>query len=335
MADRETLIDDFLVASGWRGATRAPLAMDASFRRYERLTLRGQHAILMDAPPPQENVAAFIAIQRLLHGLALSAPAILAAHVAHGLLLLEDFGDGTYTRLLAAGESEDTLYTLATNVLIALHRRFDVTLAPDLPRYDETRWLDEVVRFVDWYLLLATGATPHAGLRDDFLQCWRIVLPNTALAPTTLVLRDYHVGNLMRLSGRDGLAACGLLDFQDALLGPASFDLMSLLEDERRDVPPDLRQRMIERYLDASPHLRRDDFLTSYAVVGAQRHTKNIGQFARLKLRDGKPHYLRHIPHMWSLLLEDLAHPALAPVHDWFERCVPPEWRRVPETAAA
>jgi hypothetical protein len=162
-----------------------------------------------------------------------------------------------------------------------------------------------------------------------------MVLPLAYRAPATLVLRDYHIDNLMRLDGRDGIAACGLLDFQDAVLGPSTYDLMSLLEDERRDVALPLRHRMIARYLAAFPDLDRDAFATSYAVMGAQRHAKNIGQFARLKLRDGKPQYLKHIPHMWRLLIEDLAHPDLAPVRDWFDTRVPPEWRRVPETVRA
>lgn len=333
MADRAALIGDFLAAQRWHGAARAKLAMDASFRRYERLARGADRAILMDAPPPQEDVRPFLRIQSLLRNMELSAPALFAADIESGLLLLEDFGDGTYTRLFAAGEAEEPLYALAVDVLIALHRRFDAGTAPELPRYDEARLLDEAARFVDWYLRLVTGQEAPAALRADYLDCWRRVLPLAAGAPETLVLRDYHVDNLMRLDGRDGIAACGLLDFQDAVLGPATYDLMSLLEDERRDVALPLRQKMIARYLAAFPELDRDGFATSYAVMGAQRHAKNIGQFARLKLRDGKPHYLRHIPHMWRLLLEDLAHPALTPVRQWFEANVPPEWRRVPESA--
>jgi hypothetical protein len=335
VAERAGLIGAFLTASGWEDAERTPLARDASFRRYERLVVHDRRAILMEAPPPQEDVRPFIAIQRVLRGMDLSAPEILAADVEHGLLLLEDFGDGTYSRLLAAGESEAALYALATDVLIALHRRFDPAQAAGLPRYDEARLLDEAVRFVDWYLPLVTGAKPTATLRDDYLQRWRAVLPFAQGAPATLVLRDYHVDNLMRLEGRDGVGACGLLDFQDAVLGPATYDLVSLLEDERRAVPADLREYMATRYLDASPALDRDAFRASYAVMGAHRHAKNIGQFARLLLRDGKPQYLKHIPHMWRLLEADLNHPALADVRAWFEDCVPPALRRVPEGRGA
>jgi N-acetylmuramate 1-kinase len=335
MPDRGALIDDFLAVQGWRSATRTPLATDASFRQYIRLIDGTRRAILMDAPPPQEDVRSFISVQRILRALGLSAPEIFAAHVEHGLLLLEDFGDGTYTRLLAKSEVEEPFYTLAVDILIALHRRFDPARAPNLPRYDDTRLLDEVARFVDWYLPLVIGETTAPALRSDYLERWRAVLPRAHAVPATLVLRDYHVGNLMRLEGRDGLAACGLLDFQDALIGPLTFDLMSLLEDERRDVPLPLRRKMIARYLDAFPALDHDAFAASYTVIGAQRHAKNIGQFARLKLRDGKPQYLKHIPHMWRLLVDDLAHPDLAPVREWFDARVPPERRRVAHTVAA
>jgi N-acetylmuramate 1-kinase len=336
MAERETLIRDFLVASGWAGAQRLPLAVDASFRRYHRLTATsGRRAVLMDAPPPQEDVRPFVAVQRLLAGIGLSAPTILAAQTELGLLLLEDFGDGTYTRLLTAGESEENLYALAVDVLIELHRRFDAAHATGLAAYDEAKLLDEAARFVDWYLPAITGAPITAETRAAYLDAWRRVLPLAGRAPVTLVLRDYHVDNLMRVEGRSGIAACGLLDFQDAVLGPASYDLVSLLEDERRLVPAALREAMMTRYLDAFPALDRDAFRISYLVMGAQRHAKNIGQFARLLIRDGKPQYLRHIPHMWRHLAADLSHLALRPVRQWFDAEVPPETRRIPEVALA
>jgi N-acetylmuramate 1-kinase len=335
VTDRAALIAQFLAAQGWREATRRPLAGDASFRRYERLEKGGRRAILMDAPPPQEDVRPFIAVERLLSELKLSVPQIFAAQVEEGLLLLEDFGDSTYTRLLAAGEKAEPLYRLAVDVLIALHRRFDRERAPGLRRYDDELLLDEVVRFVDWYLRLVAGAAVAPDRRADYLACWRAVLPLVHAMPPTLVLRDYHVDNLMWLGDRAGIAACGLLDFQDAVLGPATYDLVSLLADERREVKRSLRQRMITRYLAAFPGVDRDAFACSYAVIGAQRHAKNIGQFARLLLRDGKPHYLKHIPHMWRLLIEDLAHPSLAPVRHWFEATVPPEWRRLPDRVPA
>ena len=335
MTEREDLIEEFLARAGWRGAARTKLAADASFRRYERLEDGPRRAILMDAPPPHEDVRPFVSVQRLLAALGLSVPAILARDVERGCLLLEDFGDGTYTRLLAAGESELELYALAVDVLIELHRRIGPADGLSLRRYDEAALLDEAVRLLDWYLPAMTGAPTSPPLRGSYLDLWHGLLPAALSVPQTLVLRDYHVDNLMRLEGRDGIAACGLLDFQDAVLGPISYDLMSLLEDERRDVPADLQRRMIARYVDAVPDLDRNAFAASYAVLGAQRHCKNIGQFARLLVRDGKPHYLRHLPRMWRLLEEDFRHPALAPLAEWFAAHIPPGLRGIPPVRSA
>ena len=162
---------------------------------------------------------------------------------------------------------------------------------------------------------------------------WRALFPLARRVPATLVLRDYHVDNLMRVPNRAGLLACGLLDFQDAVLGPSSYDLVSLLEDARRDIAPDLAQRMKRRYLDAFPAIDRAAFDASSAVLGAQRHAKVIGIFTRLKVRDDKPQYLSHIPRVWRLLERGLAHPDLAPIARWFDAHIPPSSRRVPSVS--
>ena len=330
MADRETRIAAFLAARGWGDAVRQKLPGDASFRRYVRLLRGAKQAMLMDAPPPQEDVRPFLSIARLLHGLGLSAPRIEAEDAEAGLLLLEDFGDDTYTRLLAAGTEEAALYALAVDVLIALNRRFAAAAAPALPPYDEQRLLAEAALLVDWYLPAATGIPTDAALRETYLALWRSLLPLARDVPETLVLRDYHVDNLMRLAGRGGIASVGLLDFQDAVLGPISYDLVSLLEDARRDVPVALAAAMRARFLAAFPDLDRAAFARSYAVLGAQRNSKIVGIFTRLCVRDGKPHYLAHIPRVWRLIEEDLRHPDLAPVKDWLDRHVPPALRLIP-----
>ena len=252
MTERDAAIAAFLAAAGWRQAERRPLAGDASFRRYERLTHDGSRAVLMDAPPPQEDVRPFLAVAAVLHRLGLSAPAILARDERAGLLLLEDLGDGTYTRLLADGADETALYALAIDVLIHLQRRFD-PLTMVLPPYDETRLLNEAALLVDWFLPAVTDAPLATGWREDYLAAWRCVLPVAMGAMPTLVLRDYHVDNLLLLPERQAIAACGLLDFQDAVIGPSSYDLVSLLEDARRDVPSALAAAMIERYLAGFP----------------------------------------------------------------------------------
>jgi len=334
MVERAAQIDAFLAASGWADAERLPLAGDASFRRYCRLARNGATTMLMDAPPPQEDVRPYLAVARQLRALDLSAPAILAAEEAAGLLLIEDFGDGTFTRLLAAGADEIALYEMAIDVLIALQQRFRPAAAPWLPPYDDTRLLNEAALLVDWYLPAITGQPTAPALREEYLALWRALFPIARAVPDSLVMRDYHVDNLMRIATRDGLAACGLLDFQDAVLGPVSYDLVSLLEDSRRDIAPQLIAAMKTRYLSAFPELDRAAFDASFAILGAQRHCKVIGIFTRLCRRDGKPRYLAHIPRLWRLLEGNFRQPVLAPVNAWLNRYIPRELRRIPAEAA-
>jgi N-acetylmuramate 1-kinase len=330
MAERAAQISAFLAACGWADAARAPLPGDASFRRYCRLTRGGTATMLMDAPPPQEDVRPYLAVARHLRALDFSAPAILAAEEDSGLLLIEDFGDGTFTRLLAKGESARALYEMAIDVLIALHCRFDAAHAAWLPPYDDTRLLNEAALLVDWYLPAITGRPTPPALREEYLDLWRALFPVARGVPESLVLRDYHVDNLMRIEGRNGLAACGLLDFQDAVLGPVTYDLVSLLEDSRREIAPDLVAAMYARYAAAFPAFDRAALDASYVVLGAQRHCKVIGIFTRLCRRDGKPRYLAHIPRLWRLLDGNFRHPVLAPVKAWLDRNIPHEKRRIP-----
>lgn len=329
MTDRSMLIDRFLADNGWGDGDRGPLADDASFRRYERLTRGAERAVLMDAPPPQEDVRPFAAIAGVLQDLGFSAPEIRARDVENGLLLLEDLGDTTYTRVLADGGDEEALYTLAVDVLIELHRRFNGGAA-DIPDYDDARLLDEAALLVDWYLPAVTGAPLSTAARDEYLALWQAALAAARAAPSSLVLRDFHVDNLMLLDDRSGVRACGLLDFQDAVIGPVTYDLASLFEDARRDVPPGLAARLMDRYFAAFPTLDRGTVEASYAVLAAQRSAKILGIFTRLDRRDGKPVYLEHIPRVWHWLEGDLTHPALAGLKAWFDDTLPPSLRRTP-----
>lgn len=333
MAEREGAIAAFLAASGWGEAERVALAGDASFRRYSRLTRKGTSALLMDAPPPHEDVRPYLAVDRILRELGFSAPAILAGDEAAGLLLIEDFGDDTYARLLGRGEDEAALYALAVDVLIALHRRCKSDAAT-LPPYDDARLLNEAALLVDWYLPAVTGAPTSPALRESYLELWRGLLPLARAVPECLVLRDYHVDNLMRIPGREGIAACGLLDFQDAVTGPITYDLVSLLEDSRRDIALELAASMRARYLAAFPGLDREAFAASFAVLGAQRHCKVVGIFTRLDRRDHKPRYLGHIPRLWRLIDQDCQEPALAPVKAWLDRHIPHALRVTPKVAS-
>jgi len=336
LSERQRRLAEFLDANGWRWSDSSPLADDASFRSYRRLSDGDRRAVLMDAPPPMEDIRPFARIARHLRILGLSAPDVLAEDDVLGALLLEDLGDDTFTRLLESGADETALYTLAVQVLIHLHWATVETSVPDwLDPYDDDRLIDEAVLLTDWYLPEMSGSPTPDSTRDAYIAAWASVFRLISFAPPTLVLRDYHVDNLMRLDGRTGVSACGILDFQDAVAGSPAYDLMSLLEDARRDIDDPLRSAMVELYLAAFPDLDRDRFATAFAILAAQRHAKVIGIFTRLCRRDGKAGYLRHIPRVWRLLEQALKHPALGAVAAWFDTSVPRDSRGVPQCRPA
>jgi hypothetical protein len=326
---RQRALRAFLDECGWGGARLAPLAGDASFRRYYRLGENGRRAVLMDAPPPEEDIVPYVAVAQMLRRLGFSAPEVFAEDRAGGFLLIEDFGDDTYTRLLERGADEPALYSLAVDTLVDLQRAVEARGSPDLPPYDAERFLAEAALLVDWYAPAALGEPLTEARRAEYLDLWRTLLPQASVPGDTLVLRDYHIDNLMLLPDRSGVQGCGLLDFQDAVCGPPSYDLVSLLDDARRDVPADLRRRMTERYIAAFPSLDRAAFLESAAILAAQRNCKILGIFTRLWKRDGKPRYLVHIPRIWRLLDQELAHPALTPIARWLDRHLPRSARHI------
>ena len=341
MADRDTVIDSFLSAHGWDGAKRSPLSGDASFRRYERLTLGQRKAMLMDAPPPEENVDVWVAVARHLKSLGFSAPDIFAKDKENGFLIIEDLGDETFTRVLAKAHdngndgaddtTEAALYALAVDVLIELHGITPKGALPSwLEDYDDAKLLDEAFLLTDWTWPAVFGAAPGDDALGAYRDAWLEAFAALRRQPRTLVLRDYHVDNLMILDGRESIARCGLLDFQDAVRGPTAYDLMSLLEDARRDISGELKDAMLARYYDGIGELKRDDFEAAFSVLAAQRHAKVIGIFTRLCLRDAKPAYLAHIPRVWRRLESALDHPALAPVAAWFDAHFPADNRIVP-----
>jgi aminoglycoside/choline kinase family phosphotransferase len=319
----------FLAACGWQGAEILPLAGDASFRRYFRVVEDGRSAVLMDAPPPHEDPRPFIAVAEWLASVGLSAPQIIARDLDRGLLLLADFGDWRLREILDDDpQNERELYELATDVLIHLHGHPPM---PGLPAHGLDQWLEELVLFIDWYC-------PAVGIdasRDSYLAAWREVLGPVAgdgLGPVT-VLRDYHAENVMLVDGRSGIERFGLLDFQDARAGHPAYDLASVLEDARRDVPPPIEREMVGRYIAATGH--GAEFERAYWALAAQRNTRILGVFTRLWKRDDKPHYRRFQPRMWGLLERDLEQPHLRPVRDWFDAHVGPEHRRDPWQEAA
>ena len=314
---------DFLAANGWGGATILPVAGDASFRRYFRIVAGERSAILMYAPPPQEDPRPFIAVARWLGERGFAAPAIHGADLERGLVLLEDFGDIRMRETVdAMPERATALYGAAIDILVQLHGH----QAAPVPPYDRIVLHREANLLTEWYC-------PAIGIEADqasYDAAWDAVFDHALSGPTVTVLRDYHAENLMLIGAQDTL---GLLDFQDALAGHPAYDLVSLLQDARRDVDPALEVEMLARYKAATG--AGDAFDTAYHVLGAQRNAKIVGIFTRLWKRDGKPRYPMLCPRVWRYLDRDLAHPALAPVKAWFDATIPTDRRGDPMVLSA
>lgn len=308
---------DFLDSHGWTGATILPLAGDASFRRYFRVMEGTRHAVLMDAPPPHEDPRPFIGIAQWLVERGFRAPAIHAVDLDHGLVLIEDFGDARMRETIEAdaGRTEG-LYAAAVDVLVALHKQ----APPDLRPYDRKELHREANLLTEWYCPAVHVTHDQAGYDAAWDKVFDLALADT---PVT-VLRDYHVENLMLIEG----GGLGLLDFQDALAGHPAYDLVSLLQDARRDVEPELETAMRARYKAATG--AGEAFDAAYHVLGAQRNAKIVGIFTRLWKRDGKTRYPTLCPRVWRYLEQDLAHPALAPVAAWFAANIPADKRGDP-----
>lgn len=315
MSDRDEQVSRFVSRAGWGDAIRAPLAGDASGRRYHRLsrTASRDSAILMVDAPTEDggSVAPFVGIATYLRGLGFSAPEIIASDQDNGFLLLEDLGDDLIARVLEThGEQEIELYALATDALAQLHRH----RPPELPLYGPRQMAKKTDVAFEHYLEPITGNN-NAHLMACFQEKLETILKRHFQTPPVLVLRDYHAENLLILPDRTGIARLGMLDFQDAVLGHTSYDLVSLLQDVRRDVGTETEERMIARYLQETQG-QSDDFRAAYAVQGVQRNLRLLGVLARLTRLLGKPRYVDLIPRAWELLNRGLEHPVLAPVAD-------------------
>jgi len=326
---RDAARTEFLRRTGWQYAALEPLPVDASFRRYFRLADSTPPALLMDAPPPREDVRPFIRIARHLAALGLSAPAIYEVDETQGFAIIEDFGEGTFTRLLDAGENAEPLFAAATDALVLLHTH-KAGAAVEAQPYDTEKLLAEASELPGWYGLAATGRPLPEAATSEFVDLWRGLLERMPPTETGLVLLDYHVDNLMWLPGRSGAAASGLLDFQDARIGPRPYDLLTLLRNERRGIDPALSESLYARYVAAARPKDPEGFGLWYRVLAAQRYTKVVGRFARLTLRDGRNGYLRFLPRVTMLLSDALdAEELLAPIRAALDAMLP-DWRRPP-----
>jgi tRNA threonylcarbamoyl adenosine modification protein YjeE len=349
--ERMVQVRAFLAESGFGDALRWRMVGDASTRIFERLRLDDQTVVLMNAPRRPdgpavrdgkpysaiahlaEDILPYVAIANALRDRNLSAPAIIHADLERGFVIMEDLGN----ELIVEGDPPapiEARYEAAVDLLVSLHRRKlpdSLSVAPHLDyrlrHYDLGAFLIEAELLLDWYLP-RTGSSPAGSVRDEFIALWEAALEPAIAAPATWVLRDYHSPNLLWLAERESVARIGVLDFQDTLIGPPAYDVASLLQDARVDVPEDMEVALLGRYVNAR---RADDrrfdaavFAMLYATLAAQRATKILGIFARLDRRDGKPQYLRHVPRLLGYLRRSLSHPALEPLAAWYAAHVLP-----------
>jgi len=368
-AERSEAIQTYLKLAGWGDATLTPLPGDASTRRYLRVAQGGRTAMLMDQPqgaetppcPPDASAeerralgynaiarlagadcARFVAAAEYLRERGLSAPAIYAADPAQGLVLMEDLGDRLYADVLSSDSDAATLYGGAVDALARLHlESAPPALARDKPlyAYDETAMLAEVELMTEWFFPVGLGRGAREEEVLEHHALWKTILQPLLSSPAVFVHRDYHAQNLLWLPEREGTQRVGVIDFQDAVAGVRSYDLVSLIEDARRDVAPDLAKTMTRRYLEtmrsAGKPLDDERYRAEMAVMAAQRNAKIAGIFARLYKRDAKPRYLAYLPRVWGYLNRDLEHPVLAPLKAWYDKTLPQDVRGRPRVEGA
>ncbi len=350
--ERLAALTAFLDRTPYADAPTRYLQGDASTRSYARLVLPGRNAILMNSPrqpdgPPihdgkpysalvhlAEDVKPFVAVAAALRERGLSAPAIYAFDLERGFVVLEDLGDGVFGAEVTKGRPLTELWAPAVDVLLALAEAPPPAFLPveghapyRLQAYDAEAMLVETSLLIDWLWPALHGEPAPEALREEYFALWRPLLESVAKQDLGWVLRDYHSPNLIWLPDREGVKRVGLLDFQDALRGPLAYDLVSLLQDARLDVPEALEAELLARYCAGrgaqSQHFSSDQFRTLYATLGAQRNSKILGIFARLAKRDGKRGYLAHIPRVARYLERDLARPALAELRRFYARELP------------
>ena len=319
--------EEFLRASGWAGSFEIPVGEDWSQREFFRIEKKGMTSILIQSAPdgdprqsPGHKLYDFVRISEFLRKIGLSAPEIIAQDYAHGLLLVEDFGSSDFATLIRNNEEQEKdLYLIATETLRQIYRKTE-HVSIDLPNFYSSHIYKGHQRIVDWYVPAVRQLKNDDFILKDYLNVWSQI--EKKLPPTNIRMLhgDFHPGNIMWLPARKRAMQAGLIDFQGAMLGPAAYDLVNLLDDARRIVPNDVREECLSIYLDGMSLEEKENFLNWYAVLAAQFHCRVIGQALRLAIRDGKTRLLDVIPILRSHLLRDLSNPFLNPLKDWFDK---------------
>jgi aminoglycoside/choline kinase family phosphotransferase len=320
---REKLRQDFLAIHGYGNYNITNLPADASFRTYARLSRRDESFILMDSPPEHYSLKPFIKIGQYLLDHNFSAPKMFQQDHKNGFMVLEDLGTISINQLLSTDNSkelEERIYKKIIKLLSAIQK---VPVPQELNLFTSELLIKEADIFLDWFLPILNGEAPTDVQRAEYNNLWQKIFKSIDLQNTCLTLRDYHVDNLMYLEERDNINQIGLLDFQDALIGAPAYDLVSLIEDARRDINPILANELINYYLSLNPSFNRKDFLAQYSILGAQRNFRILGVFARKATRDKNSRYLSYVPRVRKHLERDLSHPLLAPLKEWLYKIAP------------
>ncbi|MBE6449154.1 MAG: aminoglycoside phosphotransferase [Alphaproteobacteria bacterium] len=325
--ERADLIRLFLKKNNLDKANFSWLPSDASFRHYARINDGKKSYIFMDAPPP-EIPEQFALVAQILCENGLSAPEIYSTDFENGFILLEDFGNKDYSSMLSAGFNEKELYKTAVDALIQVSK---IKKMDGIPLYDRNWLFEGLSVFCDWFIPHATGEKLSSKELKSFEKIWDNLFNSIQDAPFGLVLNDFHMNNMMYLERKEH-QICGLLDFQDARIGPLAYDMVSFIEDARRsELPEDLKEYLFARYLENNPTYPKDLFMKSYHIMAVKRHLRVIGVFVRLKARDGKGKYLKHINHVWKLLENHLDLPYMNDFKTWLDINVPKAYRKCPD----
>lgn len=329
VTERKKALEHWLCASrGWSSVSLQPMVGDASFRRYFRLYTPSGSFVVMDAPP-QENTAAFVAIAKALRAMTLQTPEILEANLEQGFLLLTDFGDLTYLKALT-DQNADKLYQAALSTLAHLQECREVP-AHSLPVFNNDFMLQEWAWHKEWFLDKLLGLAPiaHEKALD---HCFQLLVESAVNQPQVFMHRDYHSANLMVLPDHQ----VGLLDFQDAFIGPVTYDVVSLLRDCYITWPQERVQQWALSFLQkrqalgAMLDVEQQEFLRWFDLMGLERHLKALMTFARKHVRDHHSHYLTYIPATLNYVLTvSQRYPELSALHHYFQATVQPAFARM------
>jgi len=309
-----------------------PIKSDASFRKYFRVYIRNQkrNLLLVHSPKKTENNLGYLKATNIFEKINLSVPKIISFNISKGSFLIEDFGINTYTNSLKNGESEYKLYNLATDILIYINNQ-SKNLKKKLPQYTNKKLIEESMLFLEWYWPAIHKNKPKKDVVNEFIKIWNNLLNKNLRTKKVLVHRDFHIDNLFFLKDRKGLKACGLIDFQDAVIGPTSYDLVSLLEDARRNVNKEIIFKMYNKFVRKLSKKQKEDFIKEYKILATNRHLKVIGIFTRLCKRDKKNSYLKHIPRLWKLIEYNLNFYSLSELNKWINEFFPKKFRIRPK----